>query len=1256
MCCSIVVAQSGAGSIQGTITDSTGAVIQSASVQVVNQATGLATNTKSNSVGFYSVPGLFTGTYSVTVTAPGMRSYETSIELLVAQNAVINPALTAGSVTEQVEVAANAVQLTTTDSGTITSTLENDRINQLPMNGRILANLAGMTTPGLEGSGQRANGLMQAALEYVSDGVPLSNRQFGGVNQNLAQLPDPDAVQEVRVETTDSSAQYATPGTAIITTKSGTNSLHGTFFETARNNAIGVARSRSNPSNYAAPHLVRNEFGASAGGPVILPHVSQGKDKTFWFYAFEKYSLASYTDELVTVPTMAMRQGDFSGLINSSGVLQQLYDPSTTGPAPTYTRTPFTNNKIPLNRLSPTSKMIFDIIPQPGTTANPLVTTNLSTPNINNEQIPTNTFRIDHSFNENNRAYLRFTDNIQTYFTLRNYPSNSPATIAADGFPAAASGLGYNPTSTFAAAIGFTHVFSPTFFAETIVSQQWFGQHNFAGGTPLADFETKLGIPNNFGEPGFPNFGANLICPLGGTMFVYGLSQIIDNYDENFSKTLGRHQFQFGGRYRHERFDMFYKGNSDNTTFSNEATGLEQSSSGTNYSTTPNTGYADADMFLGAASSYSVSMEPPDDHFHDMEFDVYAQDNFHVTRNLTVNIGLRYEAHPGVWVKNGLNEGFDWKNKAVVLPDAPSWYIAHGFSTQAIQTNMENLGVVYETPAEAGMPNNIQKNFNLTFGPRVGIAYQPFGGKHGTVVRAAYGRYIYPTPVRNFVVWTLDSNEPFETGYSQSYTAASQSPDGLANYLVRNPQTVVMGVNSANVVNSTAINAVLPGNFGVYSFDPDYAPDFVTQTNFTIEQPLKGNSVLRLTWLWSHGTNLDQYYEPNYHPSTYAWEMNTGTAPPGGYYSGVATGPYDQTTYTSSMARDQKTGWSNDNALQVNYQRLFHHGIAYQATYVWSKPLRVGGNWSSDSTTYTAQSYVGASGTLGTMTEPYGTVIAPALPPARPAGIASYAFWHGLDVFENYHVDTAIPKQHITLNGIVDLPVGRGKRFLGNSNRFVDELVGGFQLAGDGSIASQDFMPTATNWGPTNPLKIYKHKAPIMDCRSGTCYKAYEWFNGYLAPTVIPANSSNANCTLASGLVTGLPSDWAPYQSPSDTDCNKNDAAYKYYGQNEVQVALSNGSTTAIPYSPGQQGSNPFSQTVLNGPFYYTVDFSLFKVFPITEKANLRFNLDAFNALNVQGYNNPDATTGIEAVAPGGVGANSKNTPRQLQFTLRFTF
>src|SRR5580698_4883291 len=149
ICAPAAVAQSGAGSIQGTVTDSTGAVIPNALIHVVNAATNIATDAKSNAVGFYQVPDLFTATYEVTVTAPGMKTYKTSIELLVAQDATINPAMTAGAVTQQVEVAADAVQLTTTDNGTITSTLENQRINQLPMNGRNILNLAAETTPGL---------------------------------------------------------------------------------------------------------------------------------------------------------------------------------------------------------------------------------------------------------------------------------------------------------------------------------------------------------------------------------------------------------------------------------------------------------------------------------------------------------------------------------------------------------------------------------------------------------------------------------------------------------------------------------------------------------------------------------------------------------------------------------------------------------------------------------------------------------------------------------------------------------------------------------------------------------------------------------------------------------------------------------------------------------------------------------------------------------------------------------------------------
>jgi hypothetical protein len=156
--CPYAPAQSGAGSIQGTVTDSTGAVVQAASIRVVNTATGVATNTKSNDVGFYQAPALFTGTYTVTVTAPGLKSYLTSIELLVAQNAVINPVLVPGAVTQQVTVNADTVQLTTPDNGALEATLENQRINQLPMNQRDITTLIGETTPGLESSGQKMNG------------------------------------------------------------------------------------------------------------------------------------------------------------------------------------------------------------------------------------------------------------------------------------------------------------------------------------------------------------------------------------------------------------------------------------------------------------------------------------------------------------------------------------------------------------------------------------------------------------------------------------------------------------------------------------------------------------------------------------------------------------------------------------------------------------------------------------------------------------------------------------------------------------------------------------------------------------------------------------------------------------------------------------------------------------------------------------------------------------------------------------------
>jgi hypothetical protein len=1276
----VVTAQSGAGSIQGTVQDTTHAVIPGATITVVNQATGVSTTTKSNRVGFYQVPGLFTGTYTVTASAPNMKAYKTSIHLLAAQDAVINPVMTAGAVTQNVVVSGNTYQLTDTSNGAISSTLDNTRINQLPENGRLLTTLIQMTTPGLENgsylnSGENFNGLDPEAAEYVEDGVATTNLLKGSsmyVNGNFkGSLEDPDAVQEVRVEATDGGAQYATPATVILTTKSGTNSLHGTFFETARNNAIGIAKARQNPSNYNAPQLVRNEFGLSAGGPIILPHVYHGKDKSFWFFAYERYSLVQGVSILARVPPLAMRQGDFSGLINSAGLLQTLFDPATTtysancsytGAVNPYCRTPFQNNQIPIGRLSPTAKILYDLYPQPTSNANPLVTSNTSVTNNVYQVIPQITFRLDHVFNENNRAYLRYTNNNDG---TNLSPQGQWMNPAADGIPAgAANGYNDSPQNTFAAAIGYTHVFSPTFFSETILSQQWQSMWGLRGAAQHFNYEKMLGLPNNFGELGFPQISGGISSFSGGQKD-YGLSQILSNIDENLTKVAGRNQLHFGGRFRHERVGSWPGQTTDTIGFNNMSTALYNTKSGANYTTLPNTGYGEADFFLGSASNYTVQLMPPYAHYHVMEFDAYFQDDYHVARNLTVNLGLRYEAHPAYWTKYGATDNFDLKHDAMVLAAPISTLISEGYTTQAIITNDENIGVKFETPQEAGMPSQLMDSYYLNLLPRAGIAYQPFGGRYGTVIRGGYGRYLYPLPFEDFASHPQENN-PFVATYSQNYTAANQAIDQLPNELIRYnaPQQFgVMGINTANVVDSNTTNAILPG-INQFGTDPDFAPDFATETNFTIEQPMKGNSVLRASWVWTHATNLDLAFRPNNHPSTYQWEMAYGVIPPNGgasvigtpqqnTYAATATGPYDQTTWGGVMNIHQKVGWSNYNALQLNYQRLFHNGVGYQIAYVFGKSLVAGGDWAEATYNhiYPDANYPGVLGTVATMSSPYGSYVYPGVPaPARPSGLPVWANYHAMNKYQLYSVDASVPFDHIFFNGVVDLPFGRGKRFLGNVNRFVNELVGGFQLAGDGTIVSQVFGTGEGYSGQTSPVKIYKHKVPITDCRSGNCYKAYLWWNGYLPPTVTTGVNGSA-CT--KNCVSGVPASYQPVQAPID-----NTPGTKYYGDDEVQITapnLNSGQPTPIGYDVGPNGGYYLNNSVANGPMNWNADLSVFKVFPITERVNLRFNVDAFNVFNVQGYTNPGGN-GIEEVQPGVGQASSYWSPRQIQITGRFTF
>ena len=1211
-----VLAQSGAGSIQGTAQDSTASALSGCAVHVVNQSTGVSYDTTANGSGFYSVPGLFAGNYTITFSAPGMKKYQASVALQNAQSAVINPKLTVGEVAEQVTVTEGEVQLVTYDSGTVSTNLDRNRIDQLPQNGRNVLGLAAATTPGLEAGGQRANGLMPEGLEYTQDGAPMTNRNFGGEgNSTRAQLPDPDAVQEVKIETLNSSAQFATPATAIITTKSGTNQVHGSLFETARNNALGIAKARQNPANFAAPHLVRNEFGGSVGGPILIPKIYDGKNRSFFFFAYERFSVRQAANQLVFVPTVAMRNGDFSGLINRAGVLQTLYDPNTTDA--TLQRLPFANNQIPINRISPLAKALYAATPLPTTIDNPLVSSNLNDINHIEQTVPNMTFRLDHVVNQNNRLYVRFTDIDQFQQSLRNYPNASPANLAGGGLPAGATGYQQIPIQTISGALGYSHLFSSTFFSETILSQQWMRQYVQGASDVNQNYEKLLGLPNNFGQSGFPTIGANLIMPYGGSQYNYGMSQIITTLDENMTKIAGKHQFQFGGRYRHERFGYLPDRQADTIAFSNQATAVYDPATGTNYGARANTGHQDADFFLGAASSYSQVKNAPFGHFREQEFDFYVQDNFRVNKSLTINAGLRWEMHPAPQTKDGIGVTFDLANNALVLPNPLNFYVEKGYATQAILTNLQNLGVKFETPEQAKLPTTGIFNSNANFMPRFGFAYTPFNGRWGTVIRGGYGGYIYPVPIRNSVRAAV-TNLPFVASYSRSYTSAGQSPDGLPNYLLRKPQTVIAGLNSANEVDTTAVNALLPG-ISVTTLDPRYPPAKVKQASLTIEQPIKGGSVFRVTYLYVQGLNLDQNYQYNAAPSAYVYETVNGVLPPTGTYAPTATRPYDKLTWGTNVM-STKYGYSNNSSLQFNFQRPFKNGYAYQIFYVNSKAFRVGGNTFRDSVLYPAELF--APGTLPPGLNP-GTILAPS---------------RELNRFENYKVDTAIPQHRVSFNGIVDLPVGRGKRFLGNSNRWVDALVGGFQMAAIGNVASQSFQPASGNWGPTNNLEVYKSAVPITDCRSGVCRPAYQWFNGYIAPPLVN-NPTNG--------ITGLPANYTPYQTPIN-----NTPGAANYGTNNVQVPLKNGTSVLTAYSPGPAavGVNPFGRAAILGPFNYTADMSLYKVFSISERFKLRFNVDAFNAFNIQGRVNPNTTDGVQALT------TSYWTPRQIQASVRFSF
>jgi hypothetical protein len=1216
--------QTGTGNIQGTVKDASGAVVPKAHVALLHTATNRQYDTEANGVGFYLFPSIELGDYRISVTAAGMQAWKGQLHLLAGQTAEVETTLKPGTTTTTVEVASDVAPLVTTNSPTLATVVEPERIQQLPVNGRMVDQLLFMTTPGAIQDSYSSVGAyrvpeiygLRFATQLTQDGAPLEDRAWG---TEPNRPPGMDTIAEFRAETNSSSAKFDRPGTFIMTTKSGTNQLHGSAFETARNSGLGVARARTDYYT-KPPHLVRNEFGASLGGPVFLPKVYNGKNKTFFFVAYEGLRLRQDTTGSMSVPTPAAQQGDFSGLKDANGRLSVIYDPWSVAQAnaTTFTKTPFPGNQIPVTRESPLAKYLNSITPLPTLAGvNPLVGPNWYGPIFANENQFTVTAKVDQRLSSRDQLSFRYSRSPSTLLNGSNQDNNSPPSL--DGRANIWGDFANNNN----AVANWTHTFSPTFFGETLITVA----RDFAArqpGTGTQEITSTLGLPNPFKGFGFPLIDSDGF----GYSFDSGVNpdQIWTNsyiFNQDFTKVHGRHELQFGVRVR---LDKYRELEDQQTTqgevnFNSVATALEDPTAGNTYTPVPFTGSTAADFFLGVDGTYNNRFNRAAYPYTQWETSAYFQDNFRATSRLTLNLGLRYEFINPIQVTDHSMLGFDVANKKIIIGNSLANLAALGDVLPSAVTAFQNLGMQFETAQQAGLPSSLVYKNPYNFDPRVGAAYRLTQGAHPVVVRGGYSIFQFNQPLRMTSGYGYASS-PQSATLQVNPDSAATSPDGLSNYLLRAVPTVVAGANSASLMDTAQATGIVPGKAYEYFVNPHLPTPRAQEWNLTFEKEVMANTVASVGYIGTHASNLGTEYSFNDATPTYLWYLTTHQALPTGTYANVGTNAYDRTLY-GQMYQYENIGWSNNQSIKLELEHRYSKGYAFQVFYVMSNALAAGG-----------QSWYGAS--LNEANQ--------YLPGAVPTNL------HDLLRLEQYARDTTVPKHLVRWNWVVDLPLGRGKLLGRNMNRVLDKVVGGWQVAGFGSITSNYDKLYSKNWGAVGKAQVYGTKYPVQDCTSGVCYNGYLYDNGYISPKLRNARNAAGQCT----GICGIPDNYQPYNQPlitwGQTAAPANMPAgtnlSSYWDTNTVWVPLQDGTVARTSYTTGM---NPLQNQYILGPFSWSLNASLFKVVPIREKMFLRLNADFFSVLNRPGMPQP-GTNGVIDMN------TSANSPRVLQMTARLTW
>ena len=861
------------------MTDNAGASIQGVVVTAKNVQTGVETKSVSADNGFYTITALIPGPYEIAVSKPGFRAIARSnVQLNVAQIARIDFTMEVGNVQETVSVT-DAAPLLEVDNPEVGTVIDNKQILDLPLNGRNPYQLTELA-PGVAPQGgfytPRAFGEQTFQSNFkINGGVSLSNEiMINGTTNvvagqgNLAYTPPVDAVQEFKVLTTNFSAEYGRTGGGVVNlvTKSGTNKLHGSAYEFHRNDELDANNFFNNRSSVRKQPFVYNNFGFSAGGPVFLPRFgeggrawSDGRNKTFWFFAYEGLRVRQSFTVLARVPTALEKAGDFSQTRDRTGAPVVIYNPYTSRQVGgVWTRDPFPGNRIPANLLDPVALKVASFYAEPNLAFDPSGVNNfIANPRAAND-FATTLARVDHSFSPNNKFFVEY-----GWDKAVNSGGNAFGNIASNGTGQVSSSPDQH------VSIQDTHTFGP----RTLLTLRYGFARNAVDRSPnsVGMDLTTLGFPAGFNnalrERRFPLFLITGYSTVGNGAFArYTLGSDVHSINGSLMRIIGNHTLTFGFDGRAYRYNSF-------TGWITSG----QLSFGPNFTQGPNAlvssataGSGFASFLLGTGSGF-IGVLPPIS-YNVYHYAPFVQDNFRLTRRLMLNIGLRYGYESPRKERFNRQSFFD--------PAIPN--------PVGQQAGIPDLKGALRFAGADGAPEGWSRPDRNNFAPRFGFAWNV---TPKTVVRGGYGITFLPNQAsRNCCGAGQD-------GFS-AFTQFFSSTNGVqpnANFL-RDPFPTGL-VNPPG--SSLGLRTFLGGNFVGHIWD-ERVP-YSQYYNLNVQRQLPGNFLVEAYYVGTRGVALPLTLQANQLDPKY---LSQGTAlleqVPNPFFGVIQTGVYSQRTIQRS--------------------------------------------------------------------------------------------------------------------------------------------------------------------------------------------------------------------------------------------------------------------------------------------------------------------------------------------------------------------